>query len=84
MKTINNKGIMKGNILVYLLLLIAIIGLVWTVYSFFKQPYTTKQYNQALASEQEDICATPPGYTDEEWREHMSHHPDRYAKCLGG
>lgn len=29
-----------------------------------------------------NICATPPGYTDEQWREHMSHHPDRYAECL--
>jgi len=27
-------------------------------------------------------CATPPGYTDAEWRQHMSHHPDQYAQCL--
>ncbi len=27
-------------------------------------------------------CATPPGYTEQSWREHMSHHPDRYKECL--
>jgi len=76
--------IIKENIFLYILLAIVIIGLVWTIYGFFKQPYTTEQYNKALASEQEDICATPAGYTDEEWREHMGHHPDQYTKCLGG
>ena len=27
-------------------------------------------------------CETPPGYTEKSWREHMSHHPDRYKECL--
>ena len=27
-------------------------------------------------------CAVPPGYTNESWYEHMSHHPDRYKECL--
>jgi len=40
-------------------------------------------YKQALAAENpNDICATPAGYTDQEWRSHMSHHPDRYGECL--
>jgi len=77
MNTINK------DILIYILLAIAILGLIWTVYGFFKQPYTQEQYNKALASEQGDICATPSGYTDKEWKQHMSHHPDRYAQCLG-
>lgn len=84
MKAINNEGLTK-KIFFYILLAIAVIGLIWTAYNFFKQPYTNSQYQKALDSENiGDICATPSGYTDEEWREHMSHHSDRYAKCLGG
>ena len=30
----------------------------------------------------EDKCSPAPGYTEESWREHMSHHPDIYAECL--
>ncbi len=41
-------------------------------------------YRKAVSSELDNKCATPPGYTDESWREHMSHHPDRYGECLGG
>lgn len=29
-----------------------------------------------------DKCAVPAGYTAESWKEHMSHHPDRYKECL--
>ncbi len=29
-----------------------------------------------------DKCAAPVGYTNEQWREHMGHHPDIYAECL--
>ena len=31
-----------------------------------------------------DKCKTPPGYTDEDWKQHMNHHPDQYAECLAG
>jgi len=30
----------------------------------------------------EDICSPESGYTPESWYEHMSHHPNIYAKCL--
>ena len=30
----------------------------------------------------EDKCKPAPGYTEESWREHMSHHPDIYKECL--
>ena len=32
----------------------------------------------------EDKCSPPEGgsYTEESWREHMSHHPDIYKECL--
>ncbi|MBI2547299.1 MAG: hypothetical protein HYW23_02525 [Candidatus Aenigmarchaeota archaeon] len=48
------------------------------------QKYYGKGYSSAVSSELENKCATPPGYTDESWREHMGHHPDRYKECLGG
>ena len=30
----------------------------------------------------EDKCSLAPGYTEESWREHMSHHQNIYAECL--
>ncbi len=44
--------------------------------------YNGAGYKQALSAELSDKCATPSGYTDAQWREHMGHHPDRYAECL--
>ena len=29
-----------------------------------------------------DKCKPAPGYTEESWREHMSHHPNVYQECL--
>jgi len=29
-----------------------------------------------------DKCSPGPGYTEQSWREHMSHHPNIYAECL--
>lgn len=29
-----------------------------------------------------DKCKTQSGYTDEQWKEHMGHHPDFYEECL--
>ena len=47
---------------------------------FVSNRYTS--YNRAISSELPDKCATPEGYTDQQWRDHMCHHPDRYAECL--
>lgn len=45
--------------------------------------FTQADYQQAKAAENpNDPCATPPGYTDASWREHMGHHPDQYKQCL--
>ncbi len=44
---------------------------------------TPENYARAKAAEVEnDPCATPPGYTDAEWQEHLGHHPDQYSDCL--
>ncbi len=44
---------------------------------------TAENFNTFKAAEnQQDKCATPSGYTDEQWKEHMGHHPDLYKECL--
>ncbi|MBI5332246.1 MAG: hypothetical protein HZB65_01610 [Candidatus Aenigmarchaeota archaeon] len=63
---------------VTILAVVAALGAV--VYATF---FYGSDYQKALASENTDnICATPSGYTDASWKDHMSHHPDRYAECL--
>ncbi len=29
-----------------------------------------------------DKCIPKPGYTEQEWKEHMGHHPNIYKECL--
>lgn len=73
----------KNNRIVYILVVAVALLLVWVTYTFYQSIYFGASYQKALQSENPaDICATPPGYTDEQWREHMSHHPDRYKECL--
>lgn len=44
---------------------------------------TAENFNAFKAAENPaDKCATPAGYTDERWKEHMGHHPEQYAECL--
>lgn len=43
---------------------------------------TPENYERAVRAELSDKCKTPDDYTDEEWMQHMSHHPDRYKECL--
>lgn len=69
--------------LVGLVILIAV-ALIWTVSTMAAgNNYYGQDYQKAVASEnKEDVCATPAGYTDAEWKEHLGHHPDQYAQCL--
>jgi hypothetical protein len=61
-----------------------ILVLIWSLYVYSVSPDVFgSEYQVALNAENPiDKCATPSGYTDESWGEHMSHHPDRYAECL--
>ena len=62
---------------------IALIGLSFA--QLFTSPRvqnTLQNYQQFKSAELSDKCATPSGYTDAQWREHMGHHPDQYAECL--
>ncbi len=68
--------IIFGAVIIVLIVVSSFLGYQWY------QNYSS--YKKGVASELNDKCATPPGYTDESWKEHMSHHPDRYKECLEG
>ena len=71
------------QIILYVVMVILIAVLVWSIFSLTQKNYFGSDYNKAMQSEnKENICATPEGYTDVEWREHMGHHPDIYKECL--
>lgn len=76
------------NKLITIIFIAAIGGLLWSISGFvsFDRPNKVANspvnYQRAIQAEGEDKCATPEGYTDEEWLEHMGHHPDQYAECL--
>lgn len=66
-----------------ILVVVAIVTL--NAYAFSKPgkvEKTAENFNKLKAAETADKCATPDGYTDEAWREHMGHHPDIYGECL--
>lgn len=71
-----------SNMLFYILIAAAVVVVAFSVYNLAKPNYGA-QYQKAMSAQNPtDICATPEGYTDEAWREHMSHHPDIYAECF--
>lgn len=72
------------NILLYGILIIVIIALIFSISTFFSKGYSQSDYNKFVSAEGADKCKTPEGYADQEWKEHMSHHPDRYKECLNG
>ncbi len=75
--------------IIIILVVFASLGLIWSAVSFInsnklenKVSDSVDDYTQAVNSEASDICQTPTGYSNEEWLEHMSHHPDRYKDCF--
>lgn len=74
----NNKNLDK--IIFGLLALLYSLSTLFTTGSVITN--TNENYEKFVANELEDKCKTPPGYSDEQWRQHMSHHPDRYKECL--
>lgn len=63
-------------------LVLAIILSSVAIYEFIQLRYGIAYQNALAAQDPNKICATPLGYTDAEWRTHMSHHPSMYAQCL--
>ncbi|HLC93166.1 MAG TPA: hypothetical protein VJH23_05675 [archaeon] len=44
---------------------------------------TPSNFAQFTSNENpEDICAVPAGTDPGQWKEHLGHHPDKYAQCL--
>ncbi len=71
----------KMNLIFYFVIIGMVAVSLFLGYQWYQKFYGT-DYKKAVSSELNDKCATPPGYTDDAWREHMSHHPDRYKECL--
>ena len=72
--------IRSREILLYVVVAIALV--VSFSFAFMDNGHTEAKYERAVNAEQADICSAPPGYSEAEWKEHMSHHPDRYGECL--
>lgn len=72
---------MNEKIIFYVMIIAAVAIVVVSLFLFVSSRYGAN-YSKAISSELTDKCATPSGYTDQQWKEHMSHHPDRYTECL--
>ncbi len=81
----------KENAVLWVVVAVVLVAMVYGVLSFTTMgsaqaanpDYYGEDYQKALAAEDPaDICATPSGYSEEGWKEHMSHHPDQYPGCL--
>ena len=71
---------MDKKIILYLILGFLIVGLL--VLTFFPNMIYIFRDSGIVANSAGDKCIPPPGTSEEEWREHMSHHPDIYMECL--
>jgi hypothetical protein len=68
---------MKKEIIIYIIAGLFILGLL--IITLF--PGIIQAWRDSGKSADEK-CKPAPGYTEQEWREHMSHHPDIYKECL--
>lgn len=72
---------MDKKIILYIIVGIVVFSLV--VATIFPGVIHAIKDSGGTGSSIEDKCSPAPGYTEESWREHMSHHPDIYKECLG-
>ncbi len=63
-----NLYVIIGALIFGLLLLTFFPGIIWAWKDF--------------GNSEVDKCKPASGYTEETWREHMSHHPNIYQECL--
>jgi hypothetical protein len=73
----NNLKVTSKRIILYVILGILVLTLL--VFTFF--PGITYAIRDS-GNSGGDICKPAPGYTEESWYEHMSHHPNIYRECL--
>ncbi len=68
---------MDKKIILYVAVSLLILGLL--ILTFFPNMiYAINDVGKTGA----DKCQAPKGYSDQEWKEHMGHHPDIYKECL--
>lgn len=68
---------MRKEIILYCVA--AILVLLLLITTFF--PGVIYAFKDSTSSGNEK-CKPEPGYTEQEWKEHMSHHPNIYKECL--
>lgn len=79
----NNEKIVFA--LLVAVLAVAVLLVAFSVTGFFAPGLENNTANfQQLSNQEntEDICAVPPGADPVQWKEHLGHHPDKYAQCL--
>lgn len=62
-----------------ILIILIILALSILIISIFPG---TNPITKIFKSGDNDKCKASEGYSEQEWKEHMSHHPDIYADCL--
>jgi hypothetical protein len=72
---------MDKKIILYIVLGFVILGLL--LFTIFPGMIHAWKDSGVIDNSVEDKCSPAPGYDEESWREHMSHHPDIYKGCLG-
>ncbi len=68
---------MNKDIILYIISGVLIMGIL--IMTFF--PGTIQAWKDSGKSV-DDKCKPAQGYTEESWKEHMSHHPNIYKECL--
>jgi hypothetical protein len=71
---------MDKKIILYVVLGVVILALL--LFTFFPGIVHAVKDSGITGNTVEDKCSPAPGYTEETWREHMSHHPNIYSECL--
>lgn len=71
---------MDKKILLYVIVVVVI--LILALFTFFPGMVHAIKDSGATGGFVDDKCSPGPGYTEEKWREHMSHHPKIYKECL--
>ncbi len=69
-----------AKIIIYII--IAFLLIILLLMAFFPEKILGNFGSIKSVNSGEDKCKLERGYTEESWREHMSHHPDIYKECF--
>ena len=70
-----------------ILLITAVVALIagaaFSIANLSKGDNLNSNFNKAVsAQDSNNKCVAPAGYTQQEWEEHMGHHPELYKECF--